>query len=88
MIKNDTARLVVQFRDFNGNAITPDNVKLTIYDKQENIIKTITEGIIDLAQGNYFYDYEATDSDFIFEFSGFYFEKPVLARQLVQVKFN
>lgn len=87
MIKNDTARLNVQFRDVNGNAITPENVVLKIYDKQENLTETITEGIVDLSQGNYFYDYTATDSDFIFEFSGFYFEKPVLARQLIQVKF-
>ncbi|MDJ0331729.1 hypothetical protein [Planococcus sp. S3-L1] len=88
MIKNDTARLNVQFRDVNGNAITPDNVVLKIYDKQENLIETITEGIIDLSQGNYFYDYTATNSDFIFEYHGYHFSKPVLARQLVQVKFN
>ncbi|MFP3356757.1 hypothetical protein R0K17_05290 [Planococcus sp. SIMBA_143] len=87
MYKGDTVRLCVQFRDFNGNAINPEQVKLTIYDNDELFTEVITEGIIDLSQGNYFYDYTA-DSDFVFEFSGIYFGKPVIARQEVQVKFN
>ncbi|QHJ71629.1 hypothetical protein [Planococcus halotolerans] len=87
MLRNDTVRLNVQFRDFNGNAINPESVKLVIYDKQELVVETITEGVIDLSQGNYFYDYTA-DSDFIYEFSGIYFGKPVVAREAVQVKFN
>lgn len=87
MFVNDTVRLVAQFRDFNGNAINPDNVKLTIYNKQQEIIETITEGITDNTQGNFHYNYVATNSDFIFEFSGFFNSKPVLSRQLVQVKF-
>lgn len=87
MLKGDTARLCVQFRDFNGNAINPEEVKLMIYDTNELLTETITEGIVDLSQGNYFYDYTA-DSDFIYEFSGIYFGNPVIARQAVQVKFN
>lgn len=87
MFTKDTVRLVVQFKDFNGTAINPDNVKLTIYDKQEEIIEEITDEIIDLSQGNYHYDYVAPEHDFIFEFSGVYNNKSVLARQLVQTKF-
>ena len=87
MYKGDTVRLAVSFNDFNGNAITPDDVKLFIYDNMESIIETITEGIVDLSQGSYFYDYTA-NTDFIFEFSGTHFDKPVIARQAVKVKFN
>lgn len=88
MYSKDTVRLIVLFRDFNGNAITPDDVKLTIYKTDQEIVEEITDGIINNSNGNYHYDFVATDSDFIFEFSGVYFEKPVLARQLVQTKFN
>lgn len=88
MYTNDTVRLCVQFRDFEGKPINPENVKLTIYDINQAVIEEITEEIVDLADGKYHYDYIATNSDFIFEFSGFYFDKPVLSRQLVRVKFN
>lgn len=87
MYSKDTARLIVSFKDFDGNAINPENVRLTVYDNKQVLIETITEGIFNLSNGTYQYDYTA-DSDFIFEFSGIYFGKPVLARQLVQVKFN
>lgn len=87
MYTKDTVRLVVQFRDFDGKSINPDDVKLTIYDLDEQVIEEITDGIIDNGQGNYHYDFITTDSDFIYEFSSFYFEKPVLAREKVQVKF-
>ncbi|MCJ7841771.1 hypothetical protein MUB24_12850 [Lederbergia sp. NSJ-179] len=88
MYAKDTVRLCVEFKDFDGNPINPENVKLTIYDTNQAVIEKITDGIVDNETGQYFYDYIAADSDFIFEFSGFYFDKPVLSRQLVQVKFN
>lgn len=87
MLKGDTARLCVTFKDFDGNIIVPEDVKLTIYDKNKLEELVITEGIISLDSGSYFYDYTA-ESDFIFEFSGIYFSKPVLARQEVSIKFN
>ncbi|MGI2326420.1 hypothetical protein [Planococcus sp. YIM B11945] len=87
MLKGDTARLCVSFKDFHGNAIDPEEVTLKIYDKQQLLSETITEGIVDLSQGSYYCDYTA-DSDFIFEFSGIYFGKPVLSRQEVKLKFN
>lgn len=87
MIANDTIRLVVEFKDFNGRTINPDNVTLKIYDKKKNLIEEITENIKQDGT-KYYYDYTTTDSDFIFEFSGFYNDKIVLSRQLVKVQFN
>ncbi len=87
MFSNDTIRLIVQFRDFNGQPINPTDVKLTIYDKQQ-VDETITDGIINIEQGNYQYDYtDTTNSDFVFEFSGVFNDKTVLARQEVKIKF-
>lgn len=87
MFTKDTVRLVVQFRDFVGKAIEPTNVKLTIYDNSEVLLEEITLDIIDIGNGSYQYDYVAPEHDFIYEFSGVYQNKPVLARQLVQTKF-
>lgn len=88
MFKNDTVRLKVKFRDFDGNVINPTEIKLVIYNKQEEVVQTITDGIVDLTQGNYQYDYtDTTGSDFIFEFSGVFNSKSVLARQVVEIKF-
>ena len=89
MLSKDTIRLIVQFRDFNGNMIDPNDVNLKIYDLNEQLIEEIgTEKLTDNAQGNYHYDYVTPDHDFIFEFEGQYFDKPVLSRQKVSVKFN
>ncbi len=87
MIANDTVRLIVEFKDFNGNTIVPENVSLKIYDTKQNLIETVTDNIVHDST-KYYYDYTATDSDFIFEFSGFYNNKTVLSRQLVTVKFT
>lgn len=88
MYTKDTVRLVVQFRDFSGNSIVPEDIKLVVYDSKQEILEKVTVGITDNGNGNYYYDYVAPDSDFIFEFSGIYNNKPVLSRQLIQVKFN
>jgi len=87
MLKNDTVRLLVFFKDFDGIVITPTDVKLTIYNTDQTIKEEITEGIIKLSQGKYHYDYIATES-FIYEFSGLFNSLPVLARELCTVKFN
>ena len=86
MLAKDTIRLFVEFKDFDGKIIHPTNITLKIYDKKQNLIETITDNIIQETT-KYYYDYLATDSDFIFEFSGFYNDKAVLSRQLVTVKF-
>ena len=82
----DTIRLIVQFRDFDGHSITPENVKLTIYDTKQVVIEEIT---IDIGQieNRFYFDYVIPEHDFIYEFSGVHLEKPVLARQHVHTKF-
>lgn len=86
MYTKDTVRCHVSFKDFDGKPITPEDIILTIYDTQHEVIETITTGIVDETNGKYYYDYVA-DKDFIFEFSGIYFGKPILSRQLVKTKF-
>lgn len=101
MLRGDTVRLVVEFKDFDGKTIHPENVTLKIYDTKQKLIETITDNIqqdgtkyyydytaTDQDNNKYYYDHTAADSDFIFEFSGFYNDKIVLSRQLVKVKFN
>ncbi|HJF32208.1 MAG TPA: hypothetical protein K8V56_10620 [Sporosarcina psychrophila] len=83
----DTIRLVVQFKDFNGISIVPQDIKLVIYDTKKEILETITTNIIQ-ESGSFYHDYETPDKDFIFEYSGFFNMKKVLARQKVMVKFT
>lgn len=87
MFTRDTVRLVVQFRDFKGNNIVPDEVKLTIFNTDKTVVEEVTEGIIDNTQGNFHFDYVAPEHDFIFEFSGIYDNRPVLARQTITTEF-
>lgn len=89
MFAKDTILLQVQFKTFDGNKVTPENVKLTIYDKQQTVIEEINYGLTTDGLGKFEYEYtDTTGSDFIFEFSGVFNEKPILARQEVKVKFN
>lgn len=89
MFAKDTILLSVQFRTFDGNKVTPNDVKLTIYDKQETLIEEITIGLATDGLGKFEYEYtDSIGSDFIFEYSGIFNEKPILARQEVNVKFN
>lgn len=87
MFANDTVLLQVHFKDYEGKSINPSDIRLTIYSDDETLIEEITEGIINPSTGKYEYEYTATNSDFIFEFSGFFNGKKVLARQRVKVKF-
>jgi len=87
MFTRDTVRLVVQFRDFKGNNIVPDEVKLTIFNTDKTVVEEVIEGIIDNTQGNFHFDYVAPEHDFIFEFSGIYDNRPVLARQTITTEF-
>lgn len=87
MFSKDTARLVVNFKDFDGNSIKPEDVTLTIYNEMEEIVETITENIVEVIDG-YYFDYVLPEHDFTFEFKGTFNEFPVLARQLVKTKFN
>lgn len=82
----DTIRLVVQFRDFDGRSVSPQNVKLTIYDDKQQLLETISTNI-EINNNTYFYDYVVPEHDFIYEFSGAHKGKPILARQSVNTKF-
>ncbi|MGE6488933.1 hypothetical protein [Paenisporosarcina sp. NPDC076898] len=88
MFSNDTVRLKVKFRDFDGQAIEPSDVTLTTYKLNKEVIETITqESLIKEDIGCFFYDYTVGAEDFIFEFSGLHNNKSVLSRDQVQIKF-
>lgn len=90
ILTGDTVRLKCHFKTFNGNSVDPNDIKLTIYDSTKTQIEqfilndTNKENV-----GVYFYDYvPALElNEFIFEFGGSYNNKPILARDSVQVKF-
>lgn len=87
----DTVRLVVNFKTFNGQAINPTDVTLTIYDNTE---KQIEQFILnDTNQedvGVFFYDYIVPNDqqEMIFEFKGVYEGKPIVVRGTLKIKFN
>ena len=90
MYQGDTVRLKVNFKTFSGQSVDPQNIKLTIYKTDKTQIEQIA--ITDSNKENvgvYFYDYLPASelSEFIFEFSGSYSNKPILAREKVEVKF-
>jgi len=88
MFSNDTVRLKVKFRDFDGQAIEASGITLTIYSKQQVVITTITQDSLTKEDiGCFFYDYKVGTEDFIYEFSGLHNNKPVLSREQVQIKF-
>jgi hypothetical protein len=90
MIQGDTIQLRVHFKDFKGVAVDPENVTLTIYDKQQEIIEQF---ILDDTNrenvGVFYYDYvPASELDeFIFEFAGSYLNKPILSREKAVLSF-
>lgn len=84
-IVGDSVRLIVRFRTFNGNPVDPTNVKLRILDGdtyEEIESFTVTDGSkTDI--GVYKVDYVVPEGDsekVIYEFSGVYNDKPILAR--------
>lgn len=88
VFRNDTARLIVEFKDYKGGAIQPTNVTLTIYDESEHVIKTVDSTRITNEDNKYFYDYtHDKEENYIFEFKGMYENLPVLCRQFVEVVF-
>lgn len=87
----DTVRLKVNFRTFNGQAINPDNVTLTIYDNEHNQIEQYE--LDDTHQedvGVYFYDYITPDdeNEIIFEFKGTYNNYPIIVRDTLEINFK
>ncbi|RIJ65317.1 hypothetical protein [Rummeliibacillus sp. POC4] len=89
MYQGDTIRLKVHFKNFNGQSIDPSDIKLTIYKSDKTKIEQF---ILDDSNkenvGVYFYDFVPIGlSEFVYEFSGLYNNKPILARDKVQIKF-
>lgn len=86
MYQGDTVRLKVNFKSFTGQAVNPVNPTLTIYKTDQTVVETITD-LVNEGTGQYYYDYVPELSEFIFEFSGQYNDKPILVREKVETKF-
>ncbi|WP_312753360.1 hypothetical protein [Rummeliibacillus suwonensis] len=90
MYEGDSIRLKVHFKNFDNQSIDPSNITLTIYNLDKTKIEEIS--ITDSNKQNvgvYFYDYTPSSnlSEFVFEFKGYYNNKPILARDIVKLKF-
>ena len=91
MLKGDTVRLKVNFKDFTGKAVNPVDVKLTIYNESQlQIEQFLLDDAHKESVGVFFYDYVPDNelNEFIFEFVGSVNNKPILARDSVKIKFN
>ena len=90
-LAGDTVRLKCHFKTFDGTAVEPEDVKLTIYDANKQQIKQITLDDTNKENvGVYFYDYVLPDDkqEIIFEFRGLCNNKPILVRDSVKIQFN
>jgi len=90
MLQGDTVMLKVHFKDFKGNSIDPTEITLTTYDNQENQIESFTLDDTNKENvGVYFYEYTLPDDkqEVIFEFRGLHYQKPILVRDKVEIKF-
>lgn len=82
MLIGDTVRLKAEFKDFDGEYRSPENVKLKIYDNAKNQI----EDDIDVEPyeiGKYRYDYTISNKGvgpIVVEFQGELDSKPILGR--------
>lgn len=87
----DTVRLICNFRTFNGQAINPDNVTLTIYDTERNQIEQYElDDTYRQDVGVYFYDYITPDDEqeIIFEFKGTHNNYPIIVRDSLKINFK
>lgn len=90
-LAGDTVRFRCHFKTFDGQSVEPTDVKLTIYNTNKQQIEQITLDDTNKKNvGVYFYDYilPMNQSEIIFEFSGIYNNKPILARGSVKIRFN
>lgn len=86
----DTVRLQVNFKDFDDIAVSPSNIKLTIFDVNKNQIDQYDiDDTNKVKEGVYFYDYILPDNktEIVFEFKGVHKEKPILTRGIIPIKF-
>ncbi|KYD26215.1 hypothetical protein [Geobacillus sp. B4113_201601] len=90
-LAGDTVRLKCHFKTFDGTAVEPKDVKLSIYDINKQLIE---EFILDDSHkenvGIFCFDYvlPMNQSEIIFEFSGIYNNKPILVRDSVKIQFS
>ena len=90
-LAGDTIRLKCHFRTLDGRSVIPADVKLTIYNTNKQQIEQITlDDTNKEDNGVYFYDYvlPMNQNEIIFEFSGVYNNKPILARDSVKIQFS
>jgi len=79
--EGDTVRLKAEFRDFDGNLISPDDVKLTLYDEKREVVAEYD--LVPLSEGVYRYDYiipENEGSLMYYEFRGLVHGFPTIGR--------
>ena len=89
--QGDTVRLIVNFRTFDGQAIDPDNVTLTIYDETETQIEQfILDDTNRKDVGIFFYDYVTPDvqQELIYEFKGVHNHNPIIVRDSIETSFK
>lgn len=90
-LTGDTVRLSVKFLDSDGKSVEPTNVSLNIYNELDIAIDTIplTEAN-KTGVGEYLYDFTVpyVSGDYIvYEFFGIHNEKPILARERINIRF-
>ncbi|MFD2703922.1 hypothetical protein [Salibacterium lacus] len=86
----DTVRMKVYFRSLEGNAINPNDVTLTLFDKEKQEIESMTLDTSNQEdEGVYFYDYVIPDDKqkIIFEFRGSINNKPIVSRGTIEPTF-
>jgi hypothetical protein len=91
MLQGDTVRLKCHFKTFDGQLIDPTDVKLTIYDSNNQQIEQISLTDSDKENvGVFYYDYVLPDDkqEIIFEFRGLYNDNPILKREKVKIQFS
>jgi len=84
---NDTVRLKVYFKTFDGIAVDPTNITLKIYDDNQQILETISiDDTNKINVGIYFYDYiiPSGEGDIYFEFAGLVNNLPIVTRKLIK----
>ncbi|WP_003545433.1 hypothetical protein [Desulfotomaculum nigrificans] len=84
---NDTVRLKVNFKTFDGTAVDPTNITLKIYDDKKQLIETISiDDTNKLNVGVYFYDYiiPSGEEDLYIEFQGLLNNKPIVTRKILR----
>jgi len=77
----DTVRLKSEFKDYNGELVDPDDVKIIIYDSRYKKIEEFTPSRSE--KGRYCLDYTIPSGEtniMYFEFQGKIDDKPVLGR--------